>query len=69
MLVSYKKEELGTACFYNTYISWTRNQSKTRLAISIKKNGRTQTEKGAADEENNSPLPRFLNSEPAKEMR
>jgi len=34
-----------------------------------KKNGRTQTEKGAADEENNSPLPEFHNSEPAKERR
>jgi hypothetical protein len=38
MLVSYqKKEELGTACFYNTYISWTRNQSKTWPALSNKK--------------------------------
>jgi len=38
MLVSYqKKEELGTACFYNTYISWTRNQSKTWPTLSIKK--------------------------------
>jgi len=64
-----KKEELGATCFYNTYISWTRNQSKTWPALSIKKNGRTQTEKGAADEENNNPLPRFLNSEPAKERR
>jgi len=71
MLFSYqKKEELGTACFYNTHISWTRNQSKTWPALSIKKkNGRTRTEKGAVDEENNSPLPRFLNSEPAKERR
>jgi len=28
ILVSYKKEELGMACFYNTFISRTRNQSR-----------------------------------------
>jgi hypothetical protein len=43
MVVSYKKEELGTACFYNTYISRTRNQSKpSRLFQSKNMEGHEQ---------------------------
>ena len=57
-----KKKSLGRHAFITHIYHRLRNQSKTWPTISIK-NRRTQTEKGAADEENNSPLSRFLNSE------
>jgi len=61
-----KKEELGTACFYNTYISHTKTKANL-AAIPIKEHGGTRTEKGSWWWRNNNPLPRFLNYEPAKE--
>ena len=55
ILVSYKKEKLGTTCFYNRYIS--RTKTKTNMAGYFnKKAGRkTRTKKGADDEETTSP--------------
>jgi hypothetical protein len=52
MLVSYKKEELGTTCFYNIYIYiyiyiYHGLETKADLANYFnQKNGRTQAEKG-----------------------
>ena len=65
MQVSYKKkkkEKLGTTCSYNTYISQTM-KPKQDLAGYFTKKWKDTNKKGAADEENNNPLPRFLNFE------
>jgi hypothetical protein len=68
ILVSYKKEELETACFYNTHLSRTRNQSRPgRLFNQKSMEGHEQKRELLMKKQQ--PPPRFLDSEPAKERK
>ena len=67
MLVSYKKEELGTTCFYNTYIiDW---KPKPDLADYFNKMEGHEQKRGLLMKKTTTPFPGSLILKTAKDRR